>query len=103
LIQIKATLLPDDEDFFLQFEVFDNGPGITPEDQRKLFKPFSKLRAHQHLNPNGSGLGLHICHMIVTQLGGDIWIESEPENWTKFSFKVRVKAVSDFNLGDCLS
>jgi signal transduction histidine kinase len=57
---------------FLQISVFDNGPGISPADKSKLFKPFSKLAAHSHLNPNGSGLGLSICKLICQSLGGDI-------------------------------
>jgi signal transduction histidine kinase len=41
--------------------------------------------------------------MIVTKLGGEISVESEPESWTKFQFRVPVKAVKDFNLEEMLS
>ena len=52
--------------------MFDNGPGISENDIKKLFKPFSTLADNSKLNPNGNGLGLNICKMICKNLGGDI-------------------------------
>ena len=52
----------------MEVSVTDNGPGITAIDQKKLFKPFSKLSRNEELNPNGIGLGLNICKMICMNL-----------------------------------
>jgi len=57
-------------------EVVDSGIGITEEDQKKLFKQFSKLSAGSSYNPNGVGLGLSICKQIVQKSGGEIWVSS---------------------------
>lgn len=90
IIKIQVALRKEGSATFLQFDVIDNGPGISDDDQKRLFKPFSKLEAHQDLNPNGNGLGLHICNLICRNLGGDITVESTHETSTKFRFKVQV-------------
>ena len=92
----------------------DNGPGISSEDQRKLFKPFSKLKANKELNPNGNGLGLNICKLICKNLGGDIDVESDGTSWTQFKFWVQVETVdkisnkhdlndTEYDLGELMS
>lgn len=95
IIQIKSSISARDGKSFLQISVFDNGPGISPVDKSKLFKPFSKLAAHSHLNPNGSGLGLSICKLICQSLGGDISVHSYDNKWTEFTFWVQVREVAD--------
>ena len=54
--------------------VRDNGSGIAAEDCVKIFSPFLRLRAHQHVP--GSGLGLYFAKNMVQQLHGRIWVES---------------------------
>ena len=51
----------------------DDGPGITPEDQSRLFTPFVTTKPAG----KGTGQGLSICHGIVTSHRGRIWVESE--------------------------
>ena len=93
LIKIQSKLFKtDDEIEMLEMSVFDNGPGISAEDQLKLFKPFVQLSATKSLNPNGNGLGLNICKMIAKNLGGDIDVESDGKTWTKFKFWAKVKS-----------
>ena len=58
-----------------------------------MFKPFSKLDANKHLNPNGSGMGLNICKLICNNLGGDIYVESDGLTGTQFTFYVAVKRI----------
>ncbi len=57
--------------------VKDEGPGLSPEDQKKLFKKFQKLSARPTGNESSSGLGLSIVKRFVDALGGDIKVESE--------------------------
>ena len=61
-------------------EVTDNGAGMSAEVQAQLFRPFFTTRP----NGEGTGLGLTICHEIVTKLGGDIDVTSEPGRGTTF-------------------
>ena len=49
----------------IEIIVKDTGIGIKDEDQAKLFNLFCSLESSKDINPNGIGLGLHICKMIV--------------------------------------
>ncbi|MGC9358383.1 MAG: sensor histidine kinase, partial [Anaerolineae bacterium] len=65
------------------FCVRDNGPGLTPEQQSRLFTPFTRL---DRLHVKGHGLGLSIVRRIVEKLGGEVGIESEIGQGTTFTF-----------------
>ena len=67
----------------VRFWVTDNGPGLTPEQQTRLFMPFTRL--HQ-VRATGSGLGLSIVRRIMEKLGGETWLESEPGKGSRFGF-----------------
>lgn len=56
------------------FSVSDTGVGITPEEQKKIFKEFTRLRSAQ--GQEGFGLGLSITHKLIELLNGKISIES---------------------------
>ncbi len=61
-------------------EVHDNGPGIPPDIQPRIFDPFFTTKPIGE----GTGLGLSVCHGIVTSLGGTIAVESTPTTGTSF-------------------
>jgi two-component system sensor histidine kinase/response regulator len=67
----------------IKFWVRDNGPGLTAEEQVRLFAPFERL--HQ-VRAEGHGLGLSIVRRIVEKLGGQIGVESEPGQGCLFYF-----------------
>jgi signal transduction histidine kinase len=69
----------------VRFWVKDNGPGITPEDQTKLFTPFTRL--HQ-ARATGHGLGLSIVRRIMEKLGGEAWVDSAPGKGSRFGFSL---------------
>jgi len=58
-------------------------PGLTPEQQARLFTPFTRL--HQ-VRATGSGLGLSIVRRIMVKLGGEAWVECEPGKGSRFGF-----------------
>ena len=73
----------------LKVRICDTGTGIAQVDQSKLFKSFGKLEnsTSYRLNQDGVGLGLAICHALVTQNGGEISVFSEGHlKGTTFSF-----------------
>jgi two-component system sensor histidine kinase/response regulator len=81
LVQIGAKRV--DADWL--FSVVDNGMGIDPEDQQRIFEMFS--RSHERSVP-GTGIGLAICQRVVERLGGRIWVESVPGQGSTFYFTI---------------
>lgn len=71
---------------YYQFCVTDNGPGISKEKQENIFNIFEI--GHQNDQIESHGLGLSIVKQLVEELGGKIWVESEPENETHFYFTI---------------
>lgn len=69
-----------------RIEISDNGIGITIEDQVNLFRIDRSVKQPGTDNETGSGLGLLLCHELINQHGGKIWVESEPGRGSRFSF-----------------
>ncbi len=71
----------------LEFELYDDGPGISPDALPHVFDRFWQLDSDTR---RGLGLGLHICQQIVEGHGGRIWVESELGLGTTFHFTLPV-------------
>jgi NtrC-family two-component system sensor histidine kinase KinB len=69
---------------WLQFWVKDNGPGIPPADQERIFDKFTRLRGKD--KPGGLGVGLAFCRLAVQGHGGRIWVESPDGKGANFYF-----------------
>jgi signal transduction histidine kinase/CheY-like chemotaxis protein len=76
------------DDGFVRFWVSDSGPGISSEDQTRLFTPFTQL---EQVRVTGHGLGLSIVRRIVEKLGGETGVESEAGKGSTFSFTLPAK------------
>ena len=64
----------------------NSGQGISRDALPFVFERFYKEDKSRGLNTKGSGLGLHICKVLVGLSGGNIWAESEEGQWCQFSF-----------------
>ncbi|QQS36809.1 MAG: HAMP domain-containing protein [Ignavibacteriales bacterium] len=73
----------------IRFSVIDNGPGISKQDQEKLFQRFSQIG---NKTKQGWGLGLAISKEFIQAQGGSIWVESETGKGSTFYFSLPVKA-----------
>ncbi len=79
-VELGAT---EQADGMVRFWVRDNGPGLTPEEQARLFTPFTRL---DQVRAKGHGLGLSIVRRIVEKLGGQVGVESEVGRGSVFTF-----------------
>jgi NtrC-family two-component system sensor histidine kinase KinB len=71
----------------VHLSVRDDGPGIPPEYQSKIFEKFVQVKGQE---TGGTGLGLAICKEIVRAHGGAIWVESLSGQGSTFTFTVPV-------------
>ena len=76
----------------IQISVRDSGIGISREQQARLFDSFEQAESSTSRKFGGTGLGLAIAKRIVTMMGGDIQVESEPGKGALFSFTVALPA-----------
>lgn len=71
----------------VHLSVRDDGPGIPPEYQSKIFQKFVQVKGRE---AGGTGLGLAICREIVRAHGGAIWVESSASAGSTFTFTLPV-------------
>ncbi|HPH95814.1 MAG TPA: GAF domain-containing protein [Anaerolineaceae bacterium] len=70
--------------------VKDNGIGIAPEDQKKIFQKFFRSEDPKTREAPGTGLGLNITKSLVEMQGGKIWFESEFRQGTTFHITIPI-------------
>jgi PAS domain S-box-containing protein len=91
--EIRVSARPQKE--HLVIEVSDQGIGISPADQAKLFAPFQRLEESRPDGVRGVGLGLLVCQRLVEAHGGQIWVKSEPGHGSTFFFTLPLSQDSD--------
>nr|WP_217920482.1 ATP-binding protein [Halolamina sp. CBA1230] len=67
-----------------RIDVTDDGVGIDPDDQDRVFEVFQRL--HARSEHDGTGIGLALCKRSLERHGGDIWVESAAGEGAAFSF-----------------
>lgn len=88
-VAVRVTLQQQSADAsFFTFSVADTGIGIAPEDQLRIFVPFAQADASTTRQFGGTGLGLPISQKLVSLMGGQIRLESQPGQGSTFSFNL---------------
>jgi len=85
-IQVSAKVEPE----YLLIGVCDQGKGLSPSEQAKLFSPFQRLESNGFQRDRGAGLGLVVCERLVEAHGGKIWVESKKGKGSTFFFTLPV-------------
>lgn len=79
----------ENENGFYEFSVVDFGIGMSPTIQKTLFAKDYKSRREGTEGEKGTGLGLVLCKEFVQRHGGEIWVESTPNERTSFRFTIK--------------
>jgi PAS domain S-box-containing protein len=80
----------DEDSELLCIRVSDTGSGIGPEQVERIFERLYQASDDQQAMQKGLGIGLFICKELVTRQGGQIWVKSEVQRGSTFSFTLPV-------------
>jgi PAS domain S-box-containing protein len=72
----------------LTFEVADTGPGISVEEQRRIFESFNRALKDTETRYEGNGVGLAISRRLAQLMGGQLYFETVPGSGSRFFFSV---------------
>jgi PAS domain S-box-containing protein len=96
LITLRLTLSGQaPRDLRLMVEVEDTGTGIAPEDLNRIFDYFETLGSSNTSTIAGSGLGLPIAKLAVTQMGGVLQVSSMPDVGSRFHFTIPLQTAEE--------
>ncbi|EME42709.1 hypothetical protein DOTSEDRAFT_81496 [Dothistroma septosporum NZE10] len=101
-VTVRAKVDKEDADYIhVTISVTDTGIGVSAEQQKKLFLPFSQADSSTARSYGGTGLGLSICKAILENvMHGNIWLESAPGVGTTVAFSLPFKKVNKSELGE---
>src|SRR5499427_2743923 len=88
-VRLRARRVANGHDW-IEFAVADNGIGMTPEQQAKLFEEFTQADATTAQHFGGTGLGLAITRKLARMMGGDVTVTSEPGKGSVFTVRLPV-------------
>lgn len=88
VITLTVNSFRHNEKEWVSFQVKDTGIGMTPEQMARLFKAFTQADASTTRKYGGTGLGLAITKKFCEMMGGDISVESEPNQGSTFTMKL---------------
>lgn len=90
VISVEVEKLPDGD--LVEFRIVDTGIGIAESDIERIFDDFVTVDASYRRQVEGTGLGLGITRRLIKLLGGDIGVESEPNEGSVFWFRIPLKS-----------
>ncbi|NUT77454.1 response regulator [Pseudomonas sp. C1C7] len=94
-VSVEVALLAQSEGQHLRVSVTDNGIGITPEMQAKIFERFTQASEEIAQRFGGTGLGLAICKHLVEYMGGSIGVSSEVGRGSCFWFELTLQPAGE--------
>jgi PAS domain S-box-containing protein len=98
--QIKVSVRAEPE--CLVIGVNDQGAGLSPSEQARIFSPFQRLEKSRPDRARGAGLGLMVCSRLVEAHSGKIWVESKKGKGSTFYFSLPYREGTNVQAGSVL-
>ncbi|HLQ77500.1 MAG TPA: ATP-binding protein [Terriglobia bacterium] len=92
-IELRSRLELIEGQRWVCFYIKDSGIGMTPEQARRIFEPFTQAEATTSRKYGGTGLGLTICRRFCELMGGSVHVESEVGKGTTFTMRLPLTVV----------
>ena len=86
--QVIISLHVSESNKTIEIDIKDKGPGVPNDQLTKIFEPFYRVDKAHSRELGGTGLGLSIVKHIVSAHGGQVWVNSQLESGSTFSFTV---------------
>lgn len=96
--QVTVVIDASEDGTHVLLSITDQGPGLTEEDKKKLFQPFSRLSAQPSSGETSTGLGLSIVKRIIEAHEGKVWCDSMQGEGATFYIKLPLERVSEESL-----
>ena len=100
-ISLKAEAGTENGQPVLKFTISDTGIGMSKEEQKKLFKPFSQVDGSTTRKFGGTGLGLMVVKELIQAMKGDISVTSEPGKGSTFNFWIPLEEAEGESEDSC--
>jgi signal transduction histidine kinase len=91
-------LFLEDKEQYVQVTVADDGIGVPPDKLNRIFERFYQIDGSARRRFGGAGIGLAIVKRIVDAHGGEIWVESELNKGSRFTFRLPRRAAAGIKL-----
>lgn len=94
-VTLKVNFEKNSNSSYLQFMVIDTGIGMTKEEVKNLFEPFTQVDSSMTRKFGGTGLGLALARQLARALGGDVYLKtSTPKQGSTFVAKIKTGDIS---------
>jgi signal transduction histidine kinase len=84
----------------IELRVVDNGIGVPEKEKENLFTKFYRAKNAKDVRPDGTGIGLYLAKVVVTEEGGDLIFESKEDVGSTFGFKFKKDKIVSANIND---
>jgi signal transduction histidine kinase/DNA-binding NarL/FixJ family response regulator len=102
-VRLNASVIEENDQYLFNVDVIDTGIGIAEDKLESIFENFSQADSFSSRKYGGTGLGLAISRRLARLLGGDLYVDSEPNKGSCFTLRIPLKKANEVVLKPILA